>query len=535
MFEFTKHLDILSSNIRFFLNGHKSLKTKFGGFLSFSIIILGLVGFFFYLSKIIDRSEPTVSMNKIYTPESIYYLNTTESVFAFRLADRLGNVINDTYYTPIAQHWKYFYVKDDKGNMKMNFNFTNLKFSKCESLNLNTPEFNEVYQKKDLSRHWCLNPGQIIEIKNPFGGNSDYSYINIYFTHCTHLGAQCEKRDKIDNFLTSYIAELFFKSYYVDNFNYQEPLQPYIYTFNEFSSSAFFKRIFYEIKTLEHFSDDGLVVPDEKTRSKFSVENLKSIFDYRNTDMNGGKLLFQFTYTFNTNGFKETYYRSYKKIQNLLAEIGGFLNFIKLVCLGFMLIYTEVIYVPLVYEGYSFYLDENVSKNNHSSIQIFNKNLTSNNPNIENFRNSNNNSPMTKLSRIPQHFISKKNDVVPEVKKKSLPSNYEIFKNYFKCGQNKSLDYKIFLEAKKKLISIYLNVSSLIGLRNELNLIKLMLLKSKKDENMFRSAVNIVRLSENENFENNYSNYYGQIVNETELGQDNINLQTNIHKYLKYS
>ena len=97
-------------------------------------------------------------------------------------------------------------------------------------------------------------------------------------------------------------------SYYADNYNYETPLQPYTYTLVEFSSSAFFKRIFYEIKTLDHFSDDGIITPDVKTRSKIGLENFKSIFDFRNTDMNGGKVLFQFTYSFNMNGFKETYH-----------------------------------------------------------------------------------------------------------------------------------------------------------------------------------------------------------------------------------
>jgi hypothetical protein len=527
MLEFTKQFDLLSSNTRLYINGQKSLITKVGGILSILIIIIGLIGFFFYLSKIINRSEPSVSLNKIYTPESIYYLNTSESMFAFRIADRFGNVLNDTYYTPVAQHWKYFFTNDENGIKKISYKFDNLKVSKCENIKINSTEFNRVYSNFDVSRHWCLDPEQIIEIKNPYGGALDYSYINIYFTHCTHLGDKCEKPDKIDNYLTSYLADIFFTSYYVDNYNYEEPLQPYIYTFNEFSSSAYFKRIFYEIKTLDHISDDGIVLPESKERSKISIENYKNIIDFRNTNINGGKVLFQFSYIFNTNGFKETYYRNYKKIQNLLAEIGGFLNFIKLVCFCFMVFYTEVIYIPLIYQGYSFYFDENLdNKSKNSSMQIFNKNRKI--PYLENFRNSLTNIPMTRLSN-PRYTPTNENENHCDIKISPLPSNFKILKNYLLCWKNKILsrEAKIFLAAKKKLISNYLNVSSLIRIRNELNLIKYMLLKSKKEENQFSFAVNIVRLSKNEQ---NYSYSDYQIPYDFDNNFNNV-----IEKYFKDS
>jgi hypothetical protein len=527
MLEFTKQFDILSINTKLYTNGNESLKTKVGGILSIAIIILGITGFLFYLSKIITRSELSVSLNKIYTPESIYYLNTSNSIFAFRIADRFGNVVNDTYYSAVAQNWKYFFTKDENGINKISYNFDNLKVSRCENIKINSTEFNTVYSKFDVSRHWCLDPGQIIEIKNPYGGSIDYSYINIYFTHCTHLGDQCEKPDKIDNYLTSYLADIFFTSYYVDNYNYDEPLQPYIYTFSEFSSSAYFKRIFYEIKTLYHISDDGIVLPESKERSKVSFENYKNIIDFRNSNINGGKVLFQFSYIFNTNGFKETYHRSYKKIQNLLAEIGGFLNFIKLMCFSIMVVYTDIIYIPLIYQGYSLYLDENLNnKINSSSIQILNKNKKISY--FENIRNSMSNANMDRLSN-PRHTPNSEKEFRCDIKKSSFPSKKEILRNYIPFCKNKiiSKEFKIFLAAKKKLIFNYLNVSSLIRVQNELCIIKHMLLKSKKDENQFNSAVSIVRLSENEK-KHSYIDY--QIENDIEN-----NFFCNIEKYLKDS
>ena len=119
MLDFIKHCDLLSSNTSLYLNGHKSLKNKLGGILTINIFILGLILFFFYFSKIIDRIDPSVSMNKVYTPESKYYLNTSETVFGFSILDRVGGYVNETYYNPVVQQCKFTFNTDDCGVRKM--------------------------------------------------------------------------------------------------------------------------------------------------------------------------------------------------------------------------------------------------------------------------------------------------------------------------------------------------------------------------------------------------------------------------------
>lgn len=528
MLDFIKHCDLLSSNTSLYLNGHKSLKNKLGGILTINIFILGLILFFFYFSKIIDRIDPSVSMNKVYTPESKYYLNTSESIFGFTILDRMAGFVNETYYTPVVQHWKYTFNTDDSGVRKLSYKIENLNFSKCDQIKINSTEFTRVYSKLDLSNNWCLDPGQIIEIKNPYAGAIDYSYINVIFTHCTHLGEKCEKKEKIEDVLTSYIANIFFTSYYVDNLNYEEPLQPYGYFFSEFSSSAYYKRIFHEIKTLDHISDGGFVLSDSKKQSKIALEDIKSVFDFRNSEINGGKVLFQFSYIFNKNSFKDTYYRSYKKIQMLLAEVGGFLNFIKSVGLLFVFVYTEIIYIPLTYNGFSFYLDENSqsgTKINDSLVYIVKKNI--NFPNLENNVNCSFNAPRKSVYNLRNNTLNE-NKIHNDPKLSQLPSSCEILKNYVICWRKKLLNVnsKTFLAAKKKLISNYLNISSLIRMHNELSILKQMLFKSKKDQSEFSSAVKMIRIKENE--ENSQSIYINAKFNfELDLNKINENYLNN--------
>ena len=74
-------------------------------------------------------------------------------------------------------------------------------------------------------------------------------------------------------------------------------------------------------------------------------------------------------HTPNSEGFKETYTLSYKKIQNLLAEIGGFLNFIRIIFTTILFVNWEIMFTPIAYRGYSYYLDNNKINNAQSSVK----------------------------------------------------------------------------------------------------------------------------------------------------------------------
>jgi len=71
-------------------------------------------------------------------------------------------------------------------------------------------------------------------------------------------------------------------------------------------------------------------------------ESSKTIIDFRDSIFKGGKLLMQFTFTFNENGIQENYDRSYKKFQNILAEVGGLIQFVKIIFSFFVYLYTEI-------------------------------------------------------------------------------------------------------------------------------------------------------------------------------------------------
>ncbi len=129
--EFFKEIDFLSYEPKLYLKGRQKLKNKLGALLSILMIVVGLAGFFYFFSKVLERSDPFVSMNKVFAYESNYTMNTSETIFAFRITNRIGQVVDDTYYTAIAQYWKYVYSKDENGNDVFTNKVQDLKVTKC--------------------------------------------------------------------------------------------------------------------------------------------------------------------------------------------------------------------------------------------------------------------------------------------------------------------------------------------------------------------------------------------------------------------
>jgi hypothetical protein len=92
---------------------------------------------------------------------------------------------------------------------------------------------------------------------------------------------------------------------------------------------------------------------------------------------------------------------------------------------------------------------------------------------------------------------------------KELPSKTKVF---FKCLYFTNRRKNIYSLVKQKLISNYLNITSLIKIRNELNFLKNFLFQAESDFEACESIIKIIPI--NDEFNPNQKNEYGQGKNE---------------------
>jgi hypothetical protein len=615
-----KHLDYLSRNTQLYFDGSTRYKSTFGGVISILLTLIGGACLIYMFTKIVNREEPVVYENRIFRNSSSYTLNTSENVIAFALVDKGGNEMDDTIFSVYASMFYYKLSPVELGSKKLVLKGENrtIKISKCgRDYKLNSSEFDILYSSFDFSNYYCLDPGQIIKIENPFGFSNDFSYLNLFFTRCNDK-PDCKNSTVSDDVLSSYYVGLISTKYHADNQNFDQPLKPYSFRFTELSSSTVFKRIYYDLKNLNYASDNGLFLTDKVLYNKTTFDKTRISSDFGYKEYNNAKLYLQLTFSFSPEGFHDDYYRNYLKVPSMLAYVGGFLNILKIICSISLCIFYEVSFVSTIFSQYLIYINEdanvgekkvssrgrNLILENLDNSEKFNLNFTNKNQmDIENLdkinytnskkegdffkeptppkfnqsnikfsdcvgsmKNSNlkanrNSFPVTlkylhtmrknqnkslnplktsnqiSINKIKCEnlFISptpgcqdnsaqllhtdnnlcyrenKKAEVsinIPnsrfKLKFSDLPSRkYIVFNFFFKCFKSNSKKRDLFYNlAKEKLIKYYLNINSLIDIRNEINFLKKSFLIENSMQEICTYAQKIISLKINKIYNN---------------------------------
>jgi hypothetical protein len=358
MSEKIKDLDYLSNKTHLFLNGSCRNKTIFGGVLSIILFLIGTAATFYMFYKIIKREDPTVYQNRIFQNTVNFTINTTENVIAIGIVDFTGVEIDDNSFSVSAQMMYYKAKSVSIDNYSFDKDVKPLKISKCgENYKLNSTEFNNLYASFNFYNYYCLDPGQVLTIENSFGFSSDFSYLNLYITSCNH-SSDCKKKEISDKNLNAFYVALISTQYTADNQNFKEPLQPYIFRYVELSSSTIYKRSYLDLKTLNYISDNGLFSTDKVQYNKAAFDKVKTTTDFRFVEINKAKIYYQLSLSLNSEGMHDTYFRNYLKIPTILANVGGFLNILKLFSTFFTYYFSEVSFVQTIFSNYFIFSGE---------------------------------------------------------------------------------------------------------------------------------------------------------------------------------
>jgi hypothetical protein len=108
-------------------------------------------------------------------------------------------------------------------------------------------------------------------------------------------------------------------------------------------SSEFTRSAYYFFTEIQYYSDHGYVF--EQTTIDSKVE-LSTFYDqtgitYLLSGDKGEDIYFESFWAFETSGVQKVFNRRYKKIQDILPELGGFTNAIRIICVFIMMNYYE--------------------------------------------------------------------------------------------------------------------------------------------------------------------------------------------------
>jgi hypothetical protein len=316
---FFKKLDFLGN--QYFLEENDEIRNKSpqGAILSFMIIISSVVLACFFGKEMFVRKLPIVSISEEYLPSSIIYFRDMPFLFSFHKHD--GEfILNPEMYFSFT-----ITTLDIDNEFKTTLN-DKRKFVTCDPMKFTTHrEF--VTSKINLPNalHLCLEHDDNFFMLN--------AYTAINSTHATVMFKQCNRTistcaDDMEEMTSDVYIKVTYMDTYFDSSNYTNPIQYYEQSQTQQISHMLLKRTFLRFTNNIYLSDNGWLLENVIEYPYITLNSIK--FDVnplvsKNTEGN------MWWITFESPNLRVNSKRSYMKIQELIAKVGGLVKGLTLI------------------------------------------------------------------------------------------------------------------------------------------------------------------------------------------------------------
>ena len=353
--EFFRKIDILySTDFKFSVFNKTSFQTPLGGLLTILTLVITVFVTFYFGKDLYFRINPKIELNQT-LPPSYRRLTLTRDNFLlyYQIQDGKGN----TLAIEPNLYFKIYYFKSigkNDGGIPIMGNPINIKSVTCDLMLVK----NETYFKqKKMAQYNCLN------LTNPdpkvsgfeVGGYWDEDFVDYFsmeLSFCKNStddfkGINCTDLNNLTNFLyqnrLGTTINLYIQSGYLQIDQLENALQTqYSVYFQELNLNVRKKEI-YIFQEMKLIDDKGILLPWYENSTTFSL--LKQSLSYEGvvrgnvTEDYSNSLLYEAEFYF-TRSTAE-YRRNFMKLQDLTAQIGGFINGVFLSFKFFMAFFSD--------------------------------------------------------------------------------------------------------------------------------------------------------------------------------------------------
>lgn len=514
---FLKNFDFISTEAKLTFNtqGDTRNKTNVGGFLSIFSIFCSIIlsGYFFY--EFICKNKKSL-LSSLETSPNINFTESNGFPFMFRLTDPRNTPYpySDSLYKIAMKYW-YAGDKDDTHIIEQKTN--DIKIEKCD-INKHFGAYQSLFKNlTDLNTFYCAIPRDYNQsIHGVYGSTALFGYYHFYISMCLNQTEQdnCLEKDVIQSILSNTYLDIRTVDYSIDNNNLDKVAKPTIRYDRHMLSMTIYKRIWIYINKVSYKSDNGLIFTDYEEERFHQIDAFKYDIDMR--DINKGTIPGTFaTVTVLGSGNIVTYIRSFNKIQEYIATMGGVVHSVSVITyiINFY-ISKNYYYLRLIEE---FILEKEINKHRKTLRQCF-SNLKETNEDIKSINKN-------RVTKIMFKQISKTGKKGMDIKwyKMFLPS-----KLIFRSSR--------FVLGKFKFINDTLNIIQVMRCVEEHRVLVNINLKRKKENKLLNSnfpysrLCNKLTMIDSANNKNSETNIYNHTIINESLNDNSVNMNNTYKK-----
>ena len=314
---FLLYLDVFGKTPQFNINGQKHYPSYLGSFLTLALIALIVVFFLIFSLKIFTHSDPKI----VYTtyidedPDMVKFTNEFVMTLSLQFPN-YTNFIDETVYNIKAYSVSTVYNSELKTHTYQN---DPIKVVKCSDYNFSV--LKDYFKSLPIENLYCFNLTNL-EIGGEFSKNV-WKIIKIEFNKCSNSKANnytCKDNTTIENYLKYGYMAGYITDYFIVSNNYSHPIQMYgKNVFTTFQFNNYFENwLYFKAKSIR--TDVGLIFTDYKEIKGITYDRI-----FETSGINQSETIIgSFILRLSTN--KDSYERTYLKLHEGIAEIGGFIK-----------------------------------------------------------------------------------------------------------------------------------------------------------------------------------------------------------------
>jgi hypothetical protein len=200
-----------------------------------------------------------------------------------------------------------------------------------------------------------------------------YSVLSIVISRCVNgtltgqntIRDNCLPLDTINSMLSTIFLTFNTLDYEIDHGNYLNPISFVMASERIQISTTTFKRQFYKLRDVEYKTDYGLMFADIKTENTYQLEQGDNNVDIRKEGFYPGSFA---NLSIIASSKNDKYFRSYSKLQKLLADLGGFINLVFTISKILIFFLTRKLYYLTIINSN---INEQVNDKNENNHQLY--------------------------------------------------------------------------------------------------------------------------------------------------------------------
>jgi hypothetical protein len=339
-----KSTDTLSDQVQFHYKGSNRIQSIIGGILTTLIGCITMALVVYLGLQLLHKNKPISRFNKTHTSNYTQTLEDFPFLFVVSLPGT-GQIPNIDEYLWI--HGRYYELYTDPQTNQLGLKEYRLKLEKCNP-DVHFGKYKDYFMdpnaKVPLTDAYCLNPKILeyangtentnftINFMNPYATTPSH-FVSIFvedcyapFTHFWNMYYPANKTCKAPQEIKDMLKYFFFYLYHVDSYidlnDHENPRKQFITQSTVTLSKSTYRKQFVSVKNTIINTDNGILIED------VSSDNFPQLDQYHSELAVGDDQLLILELDFETSHLMDVYDRSYIKVQEIMAEVGGFFKFL---------------------------------------------------------------------------------------------------------------------------------------------------------------------------------------------------------------